>query len=73
MIVDIETFWNEVSRIARGRPSIVFDPDDDEDKKKFDLLVKLGKMVKNKFGSGYSIRNDIIGVYNHNRPRKRRA
>lgn len=68
----VKSLWNQISKIARGRPSVVFDPDED-DVEKFELLVKLGKMVKNKYGSGYSIRNDIGGVYGHNRPRRRRA
>jgi len=67
----LEDFWNQISKIARGRPSVVFDPDED-DVEKFEMLVKLGKMVKNKYG-GYSIRNDISGVYSHNRPKRRRA
>lgn len=67
---EVEMLWEEVLRISHERPSIVFEPDE-EDVEKFELLVKLGKMVKNKYGSGYSIRNDISGVYGQKSRRKR--
>jgi 5'-deoxynucleotidase YfbR-like HD superfamily hydrolase len=62
----VENLWDEISKVSQNNPAIIFKPDE-KDIYLYEILVKLGKVVKERFGRGYSCRNDIVGVYGRRR------
>lgn len=67
---EVEKLWSDIIKISKCNPSIVFYSENDE-VYLYEILVKLGKIVKEKFGRGFSYRNDIGGVYDRNSRRRR--
>lgn len=67
----IVSLWEDIKRISKGSPSIIFQPDHEYDYL-YEILVELGKMVREKYGRGYAYRCDISGVYNRNKNKTRR-